>query len=482
MLRCLLLIACLLPSACHTPGAVIPSEGTPASAEVWVDGTRSAGGEGSRARPFATLAQALIHAGEGPGVLRVHLAPGRYAGPFVLRAGLELVGEGEGTVLYSEGEGPVVRAPEGATLRRLGLQGGGWGLEAAGPVRLEAVRFSGQRAGAVRMEAGQLTVEGGQFEGGGPAAVGLLLAGPVRAEVRAGAFVGTFRRGVEARGAEVELEGVSFRGPETGLYQGEGRVRLRRSTVEGGSGPGIFVQHGVLRLEDVTVTGHEYGLQSMEATLEARGFTSVRAVRAGLALVGSKGWLEETVVLGSGGYGGMMLVGSDLEVRGVRVDGADAYGIAATRGRLRLRRAVLTHLTARDGDSGDGLHLRDVEVDAEEVQVRDVAGVGVLSAQGSRVTLREVVLEGCKEAGVQAETLGQVTAVGLEVRGSGGPALIALDEGVLRVDMLSARDNAGGLVLADCQGATGVTLGRVKSEGAVPAPGPEAACVARTSP
>ena len=121
-------------------------------------------------------------------------------------------------------------------------------------------------------------------------------------------------------------------------------------------------------------------------------------------------------------------------------------------------------------------------MDAEDVKVRDVAGVGVLSAQGSRVTLREVLLEGCKEAGVQAETLGQVTAVGLEVRGSGGPALIALDEGVLHVDVLSARDNAGGLVLADCQGSTGVTLGRVKSEGAVPSPGPEAACVARTSP
>ncbi len=482
MLRCLLMIACLPLSACQTPGAVIQPGEPPASAEVWVDGTRGEGGDGSRARPFATLAQALIHAGAAPGTLRVHLAPGRYTGPFVLRAGLELVGEGEGVELVGEGEGPVVRAPEGATLRGLGLQGGGWGVEAAGPVRLEALRFSGQRAGAVRMEAGHLTVEGGVFEGSGRGTVGLLLAGPVRAQVRSGTFVGAFQRAVEARGAEVELEGVSFRGPETALYQGEGQVRLRRSKVEGGSGPGVFVQRGVLRLEDVTVTGHEYGLQSLEATLEVRGFTSVRAVRAGVALVGSKGWLEETVVLGSGSYGGMTLVGSDLEVRGVRVEGADAYGIAATRGRLRLRRAVLTQLTARDGDSGDGLHLRDTEVDAEDVKVRDVVGVGVLSAQGSRVTLREVSLEGCKEAGVQAETLGQVTAVGLEVRGSGGPALVALEAGVLRVEGLSVRDNAGGLVVADCQGETGVTLGRVKEEGPVPPRGPEAACVARTSP
>jgi hypothetical protein len=344
------------------------------------------------------------------------------------------------------------------------------------------VRFAGQRAGAVRMEAGHLTVEGGVFEGGGPGTVGLLLAGPVRAEVREGAFIGAFRRGVEARGAEVELEGVSFRGPETALYQGQGQVRLRRSTVEGGSGPGIFVQHGVLRLEDVTVTGHEYGLQSLEATLESRGFTSVRAARAGVALVGTQGKLEDTVVLGSGSFGGMTLVGSDLDVLAIRVDRADSYGIAATRGRLRLRQAVLTHLTARDGDSGDGLHLRDTEVDAEDVKVRDVAGVGVLSAQGSRLTLRDASLEGCKEAGVQAETQGQVTAVGLDVRGSRGPALIALDAGVLRVDELSARDISGGLVWADCQGETGVTLGRVTVVGPIPMPGPEAACVVRTSP
>ena len=170
-------------------------------------------------------------------------------------------------------------------------------------------------------------------------------------------------------------------------------------------------------------------------------------------------------------------------MRGVRVDGADAYGIAATRGKIRLERVLITRLTTREGDSGDGLHLRDAEVEAEDVVVRDVAGVGVLGAQGSRVVLREVSLEGCKEAGVQVETLGQVTAVGLQVRGSGGPALLALEDGVLRVDSLTVRDNAGGLVLADCQGGTKVTLRRVMEEGpAQGTAGPEASCVGRAAP
>ncbi|WP_257461343.1 right-handed parallel beta-helix repeat-containing protein [Archangium lipolyticum] len=409
----------------------------------------------------------------------MHLAPGRYPGPFVLPASVELVGAGESSVLAGEGAGPVVRAPEGVTVRSLGVQGGAWGLEAAGPVRLEAVRFGGQEEGAVRMEAGQLAAAGCAFEAGGERAVGVLLSGGARGEVRESSFTGAFRRGVEAREVELELESVRFRGAVTALYQVAGRVRLRHVTVGEGREAGLFAQRGSLRLEDVTVTGHEYGLQTVETTLEARGFTSVRAVRAGVVLIGSRGELEETVVLGSGNYGAMLLVGSDLVLRGVRVDGADEYGISVTRGRLRLQHAVMTRLTSRGGDSGDGLHLRDAEVEVEGLLVRNVAGVGVLGAQGSRVLLRDVSLESCQEAGVLAETLGRVTAEGLVVRGSGGPALSAMENGVLRVDALTARENAAGLVWADCQGGTEVMLGRVTGQDT---PGAEVDCVARPSP
>ncbi|HYO59253.1 hypothetical protein [Archangium sp.] len=461
---------------------MIPPGEPAARAEVWVDGAWRGAGDGSRARPFASLSEALAHAAGRGSPLRVHLAPGRYPGPFVLSAGLELVGAGEGSVLHGERAGPVVRAGEGVFLKGLEVQGGNWGLEAAGPVRLEAVRFRGQGAGAVRVEAGHLTVVGGVFEAEGTGAVGVLLIGGSRAEVREGSFTGSFRRGVEARASEAELESVRFRGPMTALYQEAGRVRLRHVTVEGGREVGLFVQRGTLRLEDVTVTGHEYGLQALKATLEARGFTSVHAARAGVALVGSRGEMEDTVVLRSGGYGGVSLVASDTVLRGLRVDGADAYGVSAARGRLRLQRAVITRLTTREGDSGDGLHLRDTEVEVEGLVVRDVAGAGVLAAQGSQVVLRDVSLESCQEAGVWAETLARVTAVGLEVRGSGGPALVALEDGVLRVDALMARDNAAGLVMADCQGATGVTLGRVTGQGLGQEPGAGGTCVGRPSP
>jgi hypothetical protein len=245
------------------------------------------------------------------------------------------------------------------------------------------------------------------------------------------------------------------------LHQAGGGVTVRRTQVEGGKGPGLFARKGTLRLEDVTVTGHEYGLQGLEATLEVRGFTSLRAQRAGVALVGGGGTLEGVVVRGNGSFGGLQLLGSDVVVRGVRVEDGDAYGIAATRGRLRVEGGLLTRLTTREGDTGDGLHLRDVEVEVEGLVVRDVAGLGVLGAQGARVVLREVSLEACRQGGVLAETLGEVKVESLEVRALGGPVLAAHEAGVLEVEALTLKGAASQLVWADCQGATRVRLGRV---------------------
>ncbi|REG24429.1 hypothetical protein ATI61_11437 [Archangium gephyra] len=478
MLRCLLMILCLTFPACRAPDGVIAPVPPAGLAEVWVDAARGGAGDGSRARPFASLSELLARGPGGGAPVRVHLAPGRYPGSFLLPAGWELVGAG--AVLHGAGTEPVIRAPEGVRLKDLVIEGGTWGLDASGAVRLEAVRLRGQGLGAVRMESGRLTVEGGGLEAAGTGAVGVFLGAGSRAELRGTTFTGAYRRGVEARNAEAELESVRFRGPQTALYQEAGRVRLRHVSVEGGREVGLFVQRGTLRLEDVTVTGHEFGLQSMKATLEGWGFTSVRAVRAGVALVGSQVELEDTVVLGSGAFGGVSLVASETVLRGLRVDGAEEYGLMVTRGRLRLERAVLTRLTTRDGESGDGLHLRDAQVEVEGLVVREAAGVGVLAAQGSQVVLREASLESCREAGVWAETLGRVTAVGVEVRGSRGPALVAMADGVLRVDALTARDNAAGLVMADCEGATGVTLGRVTGQGRET--GPALACVASASP
>lgn len=456
------LVAVLLVIAACRPSAVPPAAARAPGPEVWVDGAWQGVGEGTRERPFRTLAEGLA-VRPAP---TVHLAQGLYAGPFLLPAGARLVGVGESTVLYVEGREPVVRMEAEASLERLKVQGGGWGVETAGALRLERVAFSGHREGAVRVTAGgRLVADRVQFDASLSETVGVLLEGPVSAEVKRSTFAGPWSRGVVARGGtEGVLEEVSFQGAVIGLVQDGGRFLLRRVSVGQGWGPGVLVRDGALEIEDSLVVGHEYGLLSYGTKLEVRGFTSVKAERAGLGLTRSTGRLQDLQVRQSGNFGALQLVDSDVEVSELHADQVDAYGVLATRGRLRLRNATLTRLSAKEGYTGDGLHLRGVWAEVEGLQVRDVPGTGVLAAQGAEVTLRDATLSRCKLAGLTVETGARVKAVGLEVRDIPGPGIAVMSDGEVWADGLTASGLSDGLLWAECQGATRVRLGRLQSE------------------
>ncbi|WP_263451470.1 DUF1565 domain-containing protein [Hyalangium gracile] len=459
----LLLFALPLIAACRAPTnpPVVPSTPAPRAGEVWVDGARPQSGDGSRERPFRTLAEGLA-VRPAP---TVHIARGMYAGPFQVAAGTRLVGEGDSTVLYAEGREQVLWLEAGASLERLSLQGGGWGVEVTGTLRLEGVAFSGQRKGAVRLIGGQLVARGVRFEASLSETVGVSLEEAARADVRESTFLGPWRRGVHVQGgAEAVLEGVSFQGAVMALDQEGGRVQMKRVKVEGGRGPGLLVRDGALELEEAQVTGHEYGLASNGAKLQVRGFTSVKAERAGLGLTRSTGQLVGLRVRESGSFGALQLVDSDFEVQDFRMDDVDAYGIAATKGRLRARNGSIGKVRSKEGFTGDGLHLRGVVADIEGVEVREASGAGVLAAQAAEVTLRNVTLIGCQQAGLSVESLGRVKATGLEVRGTKGVALAVLRDGDIWADELTASGLAEGLLWAECEGSTRIHLERLKSD------------------
>ncbi len=470
----------LLLGACRAGGLIHDAPAPATTSEVprthmWVDASGSMPGDGTRERPLRSLAEALSR----PGPLTVHLAPGLYVGPFTLPEGARLEGAGPSTVLHLPGaEGTVLRAGRGAALEDLAVQGGAWGLEVKGGARLERVAFSGQRTGAVRVEAGRLEVEGARFDASVSETVGVLLEGATEARIRGSAFTGPFRRAVRVvgEGARGVLEDARFSGPVTAVGVQGGAAEVRRAEAEGGRGAAFSVVEGVLVLEDVRVRGHEFGVSAMQARkVEVRGFTSLRAERAGLGLAQSRGVLEDVVVQGSGSYGAVQLTASDMEVRRLRVDGVAEYGLVAVRGKLRLRGATFTRVHSADGVTGDGLHLRQVEADVEDVVVRGVAGACVLAAQNARVVLRDAELADCKQAALAVDTLARLEASGVEVRG-GGTALAALNDGELRVDALAAGGLAEGLVGAECEGQTRVRLGRVRSEDVR---GADAPCVER---
>ncbi|MDC0714010.1 right-handed parallel beta-helix repeat-containing protein [Stigmatella sp. ncwal1] len=472
----LLPLALLWLSACRAPTSAPPAQALPAPVQgVWVNSAQTTPGDGSRERPFRTLAEALA---VRP-LPTVYVASGVYAGPVRLPPGGHLVGEGPGTVLRGEGQAPVVRAEGGGTLVRMTLQGGAWGVETWGALRLEAVAFRGQQEGAVGVRAGRLVVQGARFETHLQEAVGIAVEGASAAEVRGSTFTGSWRRGVHVRGGgEVLLEDVRFSGAEMGLDQEGGRSRLLRVTVEGGRGPGLLVRGGAIDIEAGKVSGHEYGLAAQGASLEVRDFTSVRAQRAGMGLTRTTGRLRDIQVRESGSFGALQLVDSDLELRGFRIEDVDAYGVVATRGHLRASKGSIARVRSSDGFTGEGLHLRGAKAQVEGLEVRDAKGAGVLAAQGAEVEVRDARFSGCKQAGLLVESLSALQATGIEIQETEGPALAVLRDGKLQAEALTASGLAEGLVWAECGGATRVRLGLVRS---TDLRGLEAPCVERVS-
>ncbi|WP_238539870.1 hypothetical protein [Corallococcus macrosporus] len=574
--RTFLLLSLLLAGACrsasHREALSVPG----ASTVIWVDAAREGPGDGSRDRPLQSLGEALAR----PGPLTVRLAPGRYAGPFVLPPGARLEGLGTGVVLHAGDDShTVLKMDEGGTLSGVVVQSGQWGLEVTGGshVRLERVGFSGQRTGAVRVESGRLDVEASRFEAAPKATVGILLesksplppgsgamatgaerlatapaapgtaprqvaearadagadpgqvaealadagtvprqvaeapadagadpgrpageapptgaegtrAGPEfpraagEAHIRASTFTGPYRRAVRLRGADMRarLEDVRFSGPATAVGVDGAHAEVLRSSAEGGQAAAFSVMSGTLILDEVTVTGHEYGLSAMQALrLEVHRFTSVRAQRAGMGVSLSRARLRDIVVRESGSYGGLQFLGGDLDVQGVRVEGAGEYGLMALRGKLRLRDADIRGVRTADNVTGDGLHLRQVEADVEGVVVREAQGACVLAAQAARVSLRGAKLEACGDVGLMTDTLARLDASSVKIDGAAS-ALKAQGGSELRVESLDARGLAKGFAQAECEGGTQVLLKDLRSEDTRGLP--ETPCVQVLSP
>ncbi|WP_256337239.1 hypothetical protein [Myxococcus xanthus] len=512
----------LLASACRSPShrEAQPAASSPAPSTLWVDAAGAEPGDGSRERPLRQLGEALAR----PGALTVRVAPGRYTGPFLIPPGVRVEGQGPGVVLQAEGAArTVIQVGEDAELSDFVVQGGLWGVESmgGGHVRLARVGFRGQVTGAVRVEAGRLDVEDSRFEAAPAAMVGVLLesgrapspesgeqsaprdASPkpevlsntdgsmhspqdseaatgagaqqedprhagaiVEAHIRGSTFTGPYRRAVRLRGADVRatLEDLQFTGAATAVGVDGAYAEVRRSTAEGGQAAAFSVMDGTLILDEVSVTGHEYGVSSMQARrLDVHRFTSVRAIRAGMGLLMSCVRLRDIVVRDSGAYGGLQFSGGDLDVQGVRVDGAAEYGVMALRGKLRLRDVDIRRVRTADGVTGDGLHLRQVEADVEGVVVRDAQGACVLAAQNARVSLRGAKLETCGYVGLLTDTLARMNAVNVDIQGA-ATALGALGNGELRVESLSASGLETGFVHAECEGATQVHLKEFRSE------------------
>ncbi|MGZ6130405.1 MAG: right-handed parallel beta-helix repeat-containing protein [Myxococcaceae bacterium] len=410
-----------------------------------MDASAPAGGDGSGAHPFRTLAEA-------PARGRIRLAAGVYRGGLLLED-VELVG-GKAVVLASSAEGPCVRARGTVRLERVQIQGGAAGLLVeSGRTTLESVGLSGQRGSAIEVQgAAELVAARSTLQASVSGFPGLRILPGGRAELREVRIRGPFQRAVHATApAALLLSGVQIEDAVTGVWLSGGAASLEQVEVRGGRGPGLYVAGAALQLREVRVTGHEYGLLSGgDARVDARGLRSTGAQNAGLALVRSQAVLEEVRIDSPGQLAGVQLVSSEVRIRGLQISGGRSSGLITRDGRLTLEEATFVGPHSILSIDGDAIQIRGGHATLSGIRVRDCSGIGILAAEGAAVTLSRSSIGGAGVAGVSVENDARLTATEISIEGTRGPAVLVAERGTAELRALTARSNRDGPVWAEC--------------------------------
>jgi len=413
--------------------------------ELFIDASAAPGGDGSRTRPFRALADAPAHG-------RLRLASGVYPGGVVLED-VELVG-GPAVVLAATAPATCVRTRGTVRLEQVQVQGGASGVVVeSGRATLASVSLSGQRGPAVEVGAGaELVVTGSTFQASVSSFPGVRVLPGGKAELAQVRFQGPFRRAVDAsQPAALRLSGVQSQDAVSGLWLSGGTALVESMEVRGGRGPGIYVAGGMLQLRDVRVGGHEYGLLTGDgARVEGRGLRSAGAERAGLALVMSKGTLEDVHVESAGPMGGVQLVGSEVRIRGLEVQGGRSSGLVARNAQLTLEGGTFVGPRAPDPAEGDAIQIRGGRATLGSLRVQDCSGIGVLAAEAASVTLGRTTVSGAAVAGLAVETEASLTATEVSIERTNGPAVLVTERATARLRSMIARANRDGPLWAEC--------------------------------
>lgn len=454
---------CLLAACAGAPGPA-PGPPLPAPVERWCDASAPAGGDGSAARPWRALP------GEVPQGVALHVASGLYPGPVRLRAGSRLVGTG--VVVLVGGAAAAAVILEDAALERVSVQGGEVGVLALGAVRLEEVHLSGQRAAALRAGPGaRVTAARLEVVGTLPGVDGLAGEDAVL-ELRGARFSGGLRRAVALQGGAATLEGLRAEGPATLLHAVEARASLRDAAAAGGQGPAVFAAGGQLQVRQLTVAGHEYAVQASRTQVVLEGVTARGPRQAGVALRRTTGRIAALRVERAGEEGGLLLDEASTRLEGVAVRGAASWGVLVRLGSAELDRLRVEAIRGEAGGGpavlGDGLVVRDAQVDGGVVEVGEVDGAGLLASAGASVRLQALRVAGSGGPGAAVERGAGLELGSLEVEGARGPALLATEGGHAAVGRLAAGE-VDGLVWADCEAGARVTVAQV-ARGPAPLP------------
>lgn len=432
-------------------------------AQVYVDASAPAGGDGSATRPWKTLPPRL------PARTDVHVLTGLYRGPFLLDDDAHLEGQGE-VVLHAE-PGQVVLTLGRGSAAGVSLQGGDVGLLALGEGRVERLRLSGQRVAAARVQ-GDLTAAELDVVGVVEDADGLVVTGSLALE--ASRFTGGLRRALRLlEGARATLGKLTSEGPKTFLHALAARVDLREAHASQGAGPAIFLSGGEATLEGVDVRGHEYGLQlASGARATLTHFTSGGALEAAISSYGSTLTLRRSTLGGSGTGGALFAQQSTVRAEDLVVRDARHLALLLRQSTVHLERCRIERVS-HDGDAlGDGVMARDSRVEIVDLRVSDVEGSALFAGAAAVVSITGLQVDRAHRSALFVERGSRLTADAVLVRGGSGPAVLVPDAATVSIGTLSV---AGGEVpiYAECDQGAQVFLGRLEAT----LPQPESRCI-----
>jgi hypothetical protein len=214
-------------------------------------------------------------------------------------------------------------------------------------------------------------------------------------------------------------------------------------------------------------------LLARKVALEVKGFTSRRAQQAGLSLVECTGSLRELRLESSGAQGSIDLLGSDVRLEDVTVRDAAAMAIFVRQGTVALSRVTIEGVRGEGGTLGDGLHLRDARVTADQVTVRDAEGSAVFAGAVASVELGRLESQRASFGALMVERRATVHAKDVVSSGSRTSAVTVIDGAQLILERLTVRGGVEVPVWAECGQGVSVQLGRVDA----PTKQPPSPCV-----
>jgi parallel beta-helix repeat protein len=342
--------------------------------------------DGSAARPYSTLREALAAAPAGA-LLRV--GEGEFREQLIITRPVALVGQGAGKtrIVFEAGVVVEVRA-ERVELRELSIEGGETCLAFQGGLghRLAGVELRGAREVALLGRNAQLAFTGGLIHevGNKESGRGIDIDGG-SIEARQIVFRTAGRRTIVLHGARGLFEDLDVRGPSLAALQATGgaEARVVRGIFESLSGAALYAGASQLRVEDAKVRHAEYGVIGFRgAEVVVRGGELSGYSVAGVALVNSHGSVSEATFAGGGSEGAISITRADgdspVVVNDNRIRDPGPMGLHVTESAVTVRGNSITGARLdREGDMGDALYAMDAQLVVENNVMRGNAGSGV---------------------------------------------------------------------------------------------------------